>query len=475
MRRGCSPHLGQRFNAGGHFTGWEVDSEGTGIFADASSVTTTFTMPAGGATVEATYDDPHVLVHHEAQAPTCADAGWDAYDTCEECGYSTFKEIPATGEHDFHNGFCSVCGTKDPDYVPPYVPSAPSGPDWDDVMGDIASAKTGDRVVVDMEGETVLPGEVLNALAGRDVMLALQMDDGVAWEIWGEDVPEGEVFSDTDMGVELGTDGISVDVVDLVTGEHGSVQVTLAHNGSFGFELTLVAPLGEKNEGLYANLYSYDEAMGSLSFESSAVVGEGGVARLVLDHASQWLVALDSRSHELPFPDAVEGQWYSEPVRWAWLSGVMTGYGDGETFGALNTITRAEMAQVLWNQAGKPEAEADLSGFADVDASGWYADAVAWCLSEGIFQGYGDAFGTERPISREEVATVLWRLSGEPESSLDLSSFSDAASVSDYATGALAWAVGSGVVAGKDDGTKLDPQGVCTRAEAAAMLMRMGE
>ena len=173
------------------------------------------------------------------------------------------------------------------------------------------------------------------------------------------------------------------------------------------------------------------------------------------------------------FADVPVDAWYHEAIDWAIENEILNGYGDGEFMGPLNTITRVEMAQVLWNQAGRPAAEAGLSGFADVDASGWYADPVAWCLEQGIFKGYGDAFGTERPISREEVATVLWRLSGSPEPGSDLSSFSDAASVSGYATGALAWAVGSGVVIGKDDGTALDPQSPCTRAEAAAMLMRL--
>lgn len=94
--------------------------------------------------------------------------------------------------------------------------------------------------------------------------LVLQMDDGVAWEIHGGDVPEGESFSDVDMGVELGTSGIPVEVVSLVTGESGSVQVALAHDGEFGFALTLVAPLGEKYEGLFANLYRYDDVAGVL-------------------------------------------------------------------------------------------------------------------------------------------------------------------------------------------------------------------
>ena len=155
------------------------------------------------------------------------------------------------------------------------------------------------------------------------------------------------------MGVELGTSGIPVDVVDLVAGEAGVVQVTLAHDGPFGFELTLVAPLGEKNDGLCANLYCYDEAAGTLRYERSGVVG-GGVARLRLDHASQWAVALDSRSHALPFADASEGRWYSEAVRRAWLHGVMTGYADGSgLFGVGDALTRAEAAALMANLAAR--------------------------------------------------------------------------------------------------------------------------
>ena len=107
-------------------------------------------------------------------------------------------------------------------YVPPVTPT-PSGPDWDDVADDVEGADAGDRVVVDMDGETELPGEVLEALAGRDVTLVLEMEDGVSWEIRGGDVPEGTPLSDVDMGVEMGTSGIPVEVVDLVTAEAGVV------------------------------------------------------------------------------------------------------------------------------------------------------------------------------------------------------------------------------------------------------------
>ena len=362
----------------------------------------------------------------------------------------------------------------------PYVPPTPSGPDWDDVMDDIASADSGDRVVVDMDGETVLPGEVLEALAGRDVTLVLEMEDGVAWEIQGADVPEETSFSDTDMGAELGTDGIPVDVTNLVTGESGVVQVTLAHEGPFGFELTLTAPLGEKNDGLYANLYCYDEDAGMLEFEAWGVV-EGGVARLRLDHASQWAIALDDRSHALPFSDAFEGQWYSETVRWAWLSDVMTGYAGTDLFGPDDDLTRAQMAAVLYNLAGQPEAVvSDLPE--DCDPSAWYAAVVSWALETGAFNGYGDGstFGPDDPLTREQAACVLYNAAqarGEDVSArADLAAFPDAYEVSDWASEALSWAVDEGVLNGVElpDGTReLAPLRTCTRAEMAALMMNL--
>ena len=335
-------------------------------------------------------------------------------------------------------------------YVPPVTPTPP-GPDWDDVMDDVAGAEAGGRVVVDMDGETVLPGEVLEALAGRDVTLVLEMGEGVSWEIWGGDVPEGTPLSDVDMGVEMGADGIPVEVVDLVTGEAGVVQVTLAHDGEFGFELTLVSPLGEKGDGLFANLYCYDEGAGTLRHECTGVVDDG-VARLRLGHASRWAIALDSRSHALPFGDAAEGQWYSEAVRRAWLSGLMTGYTDGSgLFGAGDELTRAQMAAALHNAAGGPEVE--LSGLpSDCDPSAWYAGAVARALQEGIFHGCGDgsAFGPDDPLTREQAAAVLCSAAGGAAPASDLSHFSDAGEVSDWAEAAVSWAVAEGVLHGHD-------------------------
>ena len=427
-------------NADGHFAGWSVteDPTGAGTLANAEAASTTFTMPAANVTLTASYE-----------------------------------------AHTFSNGACTVCGEKDPGYVPPtppHNPPASSGPDWEDVTSDITNAESGDRVVVDMEGETELPGEVLEALAGSDVTLVLEMGDGVAWEIAGAGVPEDTSFSATDLGVSMGTSGIPVDVTNLVTGEHGTVQVTLSHEGDFGFELALVAPLGEKNEGLYANLYHYDDAEKLLRFGSFGVVGEDGTVRLALTRASQLAIAIDVRGHELPFSDAGEGKWYSEPVRWAWLSGAMTGYGDGSgLFGPADPLSRAQLAVVLWRLAGEPAGEAALP--ADCGTGEFYAEAVSWALGTGIFSGYESGlYGPADALTREQAATVLWRAAGSPEAECDLSAYPDAGGVSGFASSAMRWAVSEGVISGREPepgALVLDPQGTCSRAELAALMMRL--
>ena len=116
-------------------------------------------------------------------------------------------------------------------------------------------------------------------------------------------MPAGASLSDLDLGVSLGTDGIAADVINTVTGELGSVQITLAHDGEFGFALTLTAPLGRENAGYWANLYHYDEVNARLVFETSVIIADDGSAALRMTHASQYAIVIDEIDHALPFAD----------------------------------------------------------------------------------------------------------------------------------------------------------------------------
>lgn len=173
------------------------------------------------------------------------------------------------------------------------------------------------------------------------------------------------------------------------------------------------------------------------------------------------------------FADVDQSQWYHDAVDWAVTTGAMTGYGDGSgLFGPAAPLTRAEMATVLWRLAGEPEAASELPP--DCDASEWYATPVSWALETGAFSGYGDGtFGPANPLTREQAATVLWRLAGSPEVEADLSGYTDAGDVSGWALDAVRWAVTEGVLRGQGDGDRMGPQGTCSRAELCALMMRM--
>ena len=110
-------------NGSSHFSHWEVNPSGAGILADPSSATTTFTMPGTGVTITAVYE-PHTLVHHDAKSPTCIDTGWEAYDECTVCGYSTFEEVPVIDHSWGEDGHCTVCGAVDSDFAPAIIAGA---------------------------------------------------------------------------------------------------------------------------------------------------------------------------------------------------------------------------------------------------------------------------------------------------------------------------------------------------------------
>lgn len=173
---------------------------------------------------------------------------------------------------------------------------------------------------------------------------------------------------------------------------------------------------------------------------------------------------------EITFTDVPDGAWYEDAVRYVVENGLMSGYGNGR-FGPEDVLTRAQLAQILYNKEGKP-ATTNYNGFTDVSNSAWYAEAVAWAVNKGIVTGYGNSvFAPDDAITREQFAAMLYRYAGKPETSGTLSGFTDAGQVSSYALSALKWAVEKGIINGKGSGI-LDPKGNATRAEAAAILQR---
>jgi len=171
---------------------------------------------------------------------------------------------------------------------------------------------------------------------------------------------------------------------------------------------------------------------------------------------------------ELPFPDVEEGVWYTPAINFVYNKSYMTGYDDGN-FWPDNSITGAQFAQILYNIAGKPAA-AEGASFAGV-TNEWYAPAILWAAGEGIVTDSGEAaLGLDDPLPRQQMALMLYNYLDKPEGKGDLSVFSDADKLSDWAKPAMEWAVSAKVFQGNDDGT-LNPTGSSTRAQVAQVLM----
>lgn len=173
---------------------------------------------------------------------------------------------------------------------------------------------------------------------------------------------------------------------------------------------------------------------------------------------------------QMAFTDVVAGSWYYDAVKYAVDNKIMSG--TSETSFAPNAkLTRSMLAQILYNHAGKPAAAA--SSLKDIASGSWYSSAVGWAAANGIVTGYSD--GTFRPgdsITREQLALMLYRYAGSPAVTGSLSAYSDAASVSVYAQDAMKWATANGIITGNGSATTLDPKGNASRAQVAVMLMR---
>lgn len=154
------------------------------------------------------------------------------------------------------------------------------------------------------------------------------------------------------------------------------------------------------------------------------------------------------------FNDVASGSWYADAVKNVVNKGLMAGTGK-DTFAPDNQVTRAMMWTVLARLDGK-----DVSG-----ASTWYAKAMTWAIEKGVSDGTFPG----NSITREQLATMLWRAAGSPEAKGALTNFNDAASVSSWATQAMTWAVEQGLISGMGDGA-LNPQGNATRAQLAVIL-----
>lgn len=190
---------------------------------------------------------------------------------------------------------------------------------------------------------------------------------------------------------------------------------------------------------------------------------------------------IDPEPVTLPFVDVSEDDWFYEGVYYDYVNKIVEGK-DKTHFAPYENLARAQFAVILHRIAGKPEAKDDAS-FPDVPAGQWYTDAVLWAAGKdvGVITGYTDSglFGTADNITREQMAVMMYRYAKfkgyTVNVNADFDKFTDGDKVSGFAKQAMKWAVGNEIITGKDNGTRLDPQGYTSRAECAIIIQRFME
>lgn len=187
----------------------------------------------------------------------------------------------------------------------PYLKGDTEKNSWELIEKQLENMADNDVVDVEMNGTTTVPGDIFDTIRGRNVMVVFHMGDGITWTVNGRDVT-AEKVKNIDFGVVFGAEAgktIPVEVINNVTGERYSVNMTLAYDGEFGFKATLAVNMDKKNAGLFANLLYYNEATGELEFICAGEIDSEGEVELTFTHASDYTIIVDRQSME---PGAIE-------------------------------------------------------------------------------------------------------------------------------------------------------------------------
>ena len=252
------------------------------------------------------------------------------------------------------------------------------------------------------------------------------------------------------------TDGVS----SIAKGEEGTTVTITANAAPEGYEF-------DKWEAVTGTVTFADETASETTFEMPA---ETVSVKATYKQVVEW---------KNPFTDVKKSNWYYEAVKYANQNGLMNGVSTTR-FAPDETVTRAMLVTVLYRIEGQPKVNKKTT-FKDVKSDSYYEKAVVWAQENGIVNGISETeFRPNARITREQIAAIMYRYSTfkgydvSVAETTDISSFSDANKISDYAVTAVKYAVGAGIIKGKTEKT-VAPKDDAKRSEIATILQRFIE
>ena len=224
----------------------------------------------------------------------------------------------------------------------------------------------------------------------------------------------------------------------------------------------------------WEDLFWYRPTLGTPSYTrvfSKHVSSHGSAAASGYSYVEDYAKAAGHKFYPLAsFTDVAPGKFYDGPVSWAAAEGITTGV-SGTKFDPNGSCTRGQVVTFLWRANGSPEPTRTRTSFTDVNAKAYYYKAMLWAVETGVTTGTSDTtFAPDKPCTRGQVVTFLWRAKGKPLPLDQETGFTDV-NKSGYYYDAMRWAVQKGVTNGTSD-TAFTPNGICTRGQVVTFLFR---
>lgn len=254
----------------------------------------TYTCSCGDSYTETISESNHNYSSKVTTQPTADQEGVMTY-TCSICGHTYTDSIAKTG-----NGGTDAEDGNSTETEAPFIKDDAGKEGWDVIRAEVEDAVEGDTITVDMNGSTVVPGDVFNDIKGKDITMVFDMGNGITWSVNGKDITSDSV-GDINFDVKVGADAnntIPVDIINKVIGERYSMNISLAYDGGFGFKAVMTLNVDAKNAGLIANLFYFNEQIGELEFICADEIAEDGTAELTFTHASEYTIVIDKEPME---------------------------------------------------------------------------------------------------------------------------------------------------------------------------------
>ena len=250
----------------------------------------------------------HSYTSKVTKEPTTEEVGERTY-TCTLCGYTyteTIAKLPDSGSGDTGkdnadkdntdntgNTNKDNTGNDGSNSGKPFIAGDSSKSGWETITEQVEAAQTGATITVDMNGTTTVPSDLLEQIKGKDINIVFDMGNGIRWTVSGKNVTE--IKGDINIGVTVGAEAgktIPVDIINSITGERTSINLTLAYSGEFGFTATLTLNVKAENAGYYANLFYYNQGSNKLDFVCAGQIDKSGNVELTFTHASDYTIVI---------------------------------------------------------------------------------------------------------------------------------------------------------------------------------------